>query len=422
MNAILFPLVALFSGLSIILIGNGLLGTLLGVQAVSLEFPLEVTGIVMSSYFAGFILGSLYGVHLIERAGHIRTFAALGSIASAASLVYLLFESPLAWAILRAITGFCFAGLYMVSESWLNERSDNANRGRVLSIYMMVNLASLGAGQLLLLLPHPGGFELFCIASILIALGLVPVTLTSSSAPTPQRAKPMAVLSLYRTSPLSMAGCLVSGLALGAFWSMAPVFCRMLGFSNGETAIFMLVTVLGGLALLWPLGSLSDRLDRRSVIPLLCGTSGIASLSIALFAGDSVLVLFGLAFVFGGFVFPVYSVSVAHANDFLDADNLVSASSTLLLVYGAGAILGPVIAGLAMGWLDAGGLYLWISGVMGAIVLFAFYRMKVRPSVPVEEQKAVVLMPRTTHVAYELDPRTDSADSAPETPSAASVP
>ncbi len=405
MNTVLFPLVALFSGIGILLVGNGLLGTLLGVRAVSLGFSLEITGVVMAAYFAGFIAGSLRCVYLIERTGHIRTFAAMASVSSAATLAFLLVESPVAWAILRAILGFCFAGLYMVTESWLNDRSDNTNRGRVLSIYMMVSLASLAAGQPLLLLPSPGGFETFCVASILVSLGLVPVALTSSPAPAPPRAHPMGLLSLYRISPLGVAGCFASGLALGAFWSMAPVFTRTLGLSERDTAIFMVVTILGGLFLLWPIGRLSDRMDRRRVLTLACTISAAASLAMVLTGGGSVLALFGLAIVFGGFTFPIYSIAVAHTNDFLESDNFVSASSSLLLVYGSGAVLGPLIAGVMMGWMGAFGLYAMLAGVMTVAVFFALSSMLLRAPLPVQEQEAVVLLPRTTHVAYELDPR-----------------
>ena len=410
MNAILFPLVALFSGLGILLVGNGLLGTLLGVRAVSLGFSLEVTGIIMSAYFAGFIVGSLRCVYLIERAGHIRTFAALASVSSAVTLAFILVESPVAWAILRAILGFCFAGLYMVTESWLNERSDNTNRGRVLSIYMMVSLSSLALGQPLLLLPNPGQFEIFCVASVLISLGLVPVTLTMSPAPAPPRAQPMALSSLYRVSPLGVAGCFASGLALGSFWSMAPVFCRTLGLSEGATVIFMVVTVLGGLFLLWPIGRLSDRLDRRRVLTMACAASAAASLAMVLTGGGSILALFALAIAFGGFTFPIYSIAVAHTNDYTNPDDLVSASSALLLVYGVGAFLGPLIAGLMMGWMGAVGLYALMAGAMAATVLFALYRMLARPPLPAEEQEPMVLVPRTTHVAYELDPRAETAE------------
>jgi MFS family permease len=411
MNATLFPLVALFSGIGILLVGNGLLGTLLGVRAVSLGFSVEVTGVVMSAYFAGFIVGSLRCVYLIERAGHIRTFAAMASISSAVTLAFLLVESPVAWAILRAILGFCFAGLYMVAESWLNDRSDNTNRGRVLSIYMMVSLASLAAGQPLLLFPNPGGFEIFCIASVLISLGLVPISLTSSPAPAPQRAKPMGLSSLYQVSPLGVVGCFASGLALGAFWSMAPVFCRMLGLSDGDTAIFMGVTILGGLLSLWPFGRFSDRLDRRWVLTLACTASAAASLAMVLTGGGSVPALFGLAIVFGGSTFPIYSIAVAHTNDFLESENFVSASSSLLLVYGSGAILSPLFAGLIMGSMGPIGLYALLAGVMIATVFFALYRMLMRTSLPVQDQEAVVLVPRTTHVAYELDPRADLRES-----------
>jgi MFS family permease len=411
MNAILLPLVALFGGFGILLAGNGLLGTLLGVRAVSLGFSLEVTGVVMSAYFVGFIVGSLRCVRLIERAGHIRTFAAMASISSAVTLAFLLVDSPVAWAILRAILGFCFAGLYMVTESWLNDRSDNTNRGRMLSIYMMVSLASLAVGQPLLLIPNPGEFEIFCVASVLISLGLVPVVLTSSPAPAPPRADPMALSALYQVSPLGIAGCFASGLALGAFWSMAPVFCRTLGLSDGNTVIFMVATILGGLLLLWPLGRLSDRLDRRRVLTLACAVSAAASLAMVFTEGGSVFALFGFAIVFGGFTFPIYSIAVAHTNDFLERDSLVSASSSLLLVYGCGAISGPLIAGLMMGWMGAFGLYALLAGAMVFTVFFALYRMIMRPPLPVEKQEAVVFVPRTTHVAYELDPRAEPLES-----------
>jgi MFS family permease len=380
------------------------------VRAVSLGFSFEVTGIIMSAYFAGFIVGSLRCVYLIERAGHIRTFAALASVSSAATLAFILVESPVAWAILRAILGFCLAGLYMVTESWLNERSDNTNRGRVLSIYMMVSLSSLALGQPLLLLPNPGHFEIFCVASVLISLGLVPVTLTISPAPAPPRAQPMALSSLYRVSPLGVAGCFASGLALGSFWSMAPVFCRTLGLSEGATVIFMVATILGGLFLLWPIGRLSDRLDRRRVIAMACAASAAASLAMVLTGGESMLALFGLAIAFGGFTFPIYSIAVAHTNDYMEPDDLVSASSALLLVYGVGAFLGPLVAGLIMGWVGAVGLYALLAGVMTVTVLFALYRILARAPLPIEEQEPVVLIPRTTHVAYELDPRAEPAE------------
>ena len=221
----------------------------------------------------------------------------------------------------------------------------------------------------------------------------------------------MALSALYQVSPLGIAGCFASGLALGAFWSMAPVFCRTLGLSDGNTVIFMVATILGGLLLLWPLGRLSDRLDRRRVLTLACAVSAAASLAMVFTGGGSVFALFGFAIVFGGFTFPIYSIAVAHTNDFLERDSLVSASSSLLLVYGCGAISGPLIAGLMMGWMGAFGLYALLAGAMVSTVFFALYRMIMRPPLPVEKQEAVVFVPRTTHVAYELDPRAEPLES-----------
>ena len=405
MQTILLSLAALFGGISILLVGNGLLGTLLGIRSVSLGFSPEITGVVMAAYFAGFIAGSLHCVHMIERAGHIRTFSALAAISSAAALAHVLFDSPAAWAILRMIIGFCFAGLYMTIESWLNNNADNANRGRVLSIYMMVNLASLAAGQFFLLLPDPNGFLLFCVASMLISLGLVPIALTTSSAPPPQPAHPVKLALLYQTSPLGLAGCFASGLALGTFWSMAPVFCRTLGLAAASTAIFMVATILGGLLLLWPIGHLSDRLDRRHIITFLSAASAISSLAIVTIGGSAPIMLFACAAIWGSVTFPIYSLSVAHTNDFLKADDFLAVSSGLLLVYGSGAISGPLIAGLAMGYLGPAGLHVTLSVVMAAVVLFALYRMTMRRSPTAEGRAPVVFVPRTTHVVQELDPR-----------------
>lgn len=413
MKTLLLPFLALFGGLGLLMLGNALLGTLLGIRAVALGFSIEIIGVVMAAYYAGFITGALVCVHLIERVGHIRTFAALCAIASAATLFHILLDVPLAWGILRAINGFCFAGLYMITESWLNDRSENTNRGRILSIYMIVILVSSGAGQLFLLAPNPGGFELFAIAAIMIALGLVPVALTTSQAPAPKRADPMAVALLFKTSPLGITGSFASGLALGSFWSMAPVFARMLEFSKASTAIFMLLTIFGGLALMWPIGWLSDRMDRRHAITLLCAAGASTSLALVLISAEFSPALMGLVTLFGGFTFPLYSISVAHANDFLEPEERISASSGLLLVYGAGAIIGPIMAGLIMGWMGASGLYAMNAGVMGLIVLHAVYRVQMRATIPVEEQEAVVFIPRTTHVAYEIDPRIIHSDDRP---------
>lgn len=405
MHAILFSLVALFCGISFLLVGNGLLGTLLGVRSVNLGFSLEITGMVMAAYFAGFVAGSLRSVDLIERVGHIRTFAALAAVASASALTHVLIGDPVAWAILRFVMGFCFAGLYMVMESWLNGMADNASRGRILSVYMTLNLGSLAAGQLFLLMPDPGGFALFCVASMFISLALVPVTLSRTTAPTPPRAQPLSLRALFGISPLGMAGSFASGLALGPFWNMAPVFCSTLGLSETLTAFFMVSTIAGGVLLMWPVGRMSDTMDRRRVITLLCAGSAAASLMIILTGGTSPLALFGLAMLWGGFSFPIYSISVAHTNDFLTSDDLLSASSGLLLVYGAGAILGPLLSGLAMGYLGSSGLYIWVAGVMGVMVAFSIYRTRVREAPPAEARVATVFVPRTTHVAYELDPR-----------------
>lgn len=408
MQAIVLPLAALFGGLGILLIGNGLLATVLSVRSIFEGYSVETTGLIMAGYFVGFIIGSFQCIRLIERAGHIRTFAALASLASAASLAFPLLVHPVAWGVLRGVLGFCFAGLYMVIESWLNERATNTDRGRVLSVYQIVSLSALAAGQFLLTAADPKGYTLFCLSSILVSLGLVPVALTRAIAPTPHRVAAMSPLRLFRVSPLGLAGCLAAGLALGAFWSLGPVFGQKQGWDESRIAFFMAVTITGGMVLQWPIGWLSDRLDRRQVILGVCAVAAAVSLALSwanIF--DRILIL-PLACLFGGFSFPIYSLSVAHTNDHLSSGNLVEASSGLLMAYGIGAIAGPVLGGLSMGQAGPMGLFAFIACIMALNALFALYRMTRRAPLPLDQQEPAVVVPRTTPVAYELHPRAES--------------
>lgn len=401
----------LLGGVAVLLLGGGLQGTLLGVRAGLELFPVQATGLIMSAYYAGYLAGFFVSPDMVHRVGHIRSFAVFASIASAVALLHALYVEPLAWGLLRFMSGMCFAGLFMVVESWLNATATNETRGAVLSVYMIVQLTALAGGQLLLNLSDPTGFPLFVITSVLMSLGLVPVALSSTTGPVLTAPTTLALAELYRISPLGVVGCFGSGLALGAFWGMGPLFAFSAGLSTSGVAWFMSLGILGGIVLLWPIGRLSDRHDRRLIITAVAFAIVATSLAVAVTAGRWLgLTLAAIAF-FGGCAFPLYSLSVAHLNDSLEAEEMVAASSSLLLVYGVGAILGPYLGSVFMSLVVPEGLFLFVAGAGALVALFALYRMSQRAPVPVEERAGFVALPRTSPVVLELDPRAE----APET-------
>jgi len=400
----LAPVIALFFGIAILLVGNGLQGTLIAVRGTLEDLTTNELGVIQSGYFLGFVAGSLFSSRMIERAGHIRTFAALASIASAAALAHLLTINTPAWFLFRAVTGFCFAGLYMVIESWLNATTDNEVRGEVFSVYMAVNLLALSLGQLLLTTADPGGFVLFCFVSIIISLALVPVAMTRSIAPAITRVEPASLRKLYEVSPLGVFGCAVYGLAMSAFWAMAPVFLQKIDLGAEYIGYIMSATILGGFLVQWPVGWVSDRVDRRAVIIVMAVLAAMVALALPFFAGVWTRLLI-LSLLFGASSFPIYSLTVAHVNDYIDRGEMVAVSGSLLLVYGAGSIAGPIVSGLLMGWVGPAGLYYYIALMFAGIGVFAVFRMARRGPGPEETHETFAPAPATTPQILGLDPR-----------------
>jgi len=379
------PITALLLSVALLLMGNGLQGTLLPVRANLEAFSATDIGILGSAYFLGFAAGCFYGPRLVRRAGHIRAFAALVAIASCVVLVHSLFLNAYLWWLLRAMTGFCFAVLYMIIESWLNEKSTNDTRGFVFSLYTIINLTVITIGQLMLGLDRPENFQLFILASILVSLAAVPVAMTKAEAPAPLRSVKIRLGHLYRLSPGGVVGCLAVGLANGSFWALAPVFAQNKGADSWGVAIFMSVAVIAGALGQWPLGRLSDKMDRRRVIiGAACG-SAVAGMIFVLWAppwGDGLL---ALAFLFGLFAFPLYGLSVAHMNDYVEPDGYVEAASGLLLVFALGAVVGPIVASTLTRFFGADALFGMTAAVQLCLAGFAFYRMQMRAPAPEEE-------------------------------------
>jgi len=405
-----YRLTALFIAIVIVNLGIGLLGTLLAVRASIEGFPDSVTGLIMALYYVGLVLGAFYAGGMVSRVGHIRTFAGLASLVSAATLACALVVDPIAWGALRILSGFCMAGIFMVCESWLNEQATSETRGRYLAIYMTLNLASLAASQFMLTTADPAGFHLFSIAAILLSLALVPVVLARIQAPDLPRARRMPMGRLYRTSPLGTMTCFVAGMTIGSFWGIGPIFARRMELDDTGIASFMAAVILGGLALQWPVGWISDRVDRRKVIGGVCILAAAVCIAMGLLPEGSGYFL-ALAVLLGGTLYPIYSLGVSHVNDFVARGEFVPVSSGLLFLYGCGAALGPILGGAAMDGVGPRGFPFYLAAVLIALVLIALYRMTRRAAPPPEQRESSVALPRTTPLILELDPRSSTPDS-----------
>jgi len=386
MRSVIAPISALLLSNALLLMGNGLQGILLPVRGGIEHFsPLDL-GILGGVYFFGFGAGCLHGPRLIGAVGHIRVFAAMVAIVSANALVHPLAVAPVPWWLLRGITGYCFAVLFMVIESWLNERSTSETRGTVFSLYTIINLTVITLGQLMLPLGNPSDLPLFSVVSILISLAAVPVTLSRAAAPAPVQVVRIRPLHIYSVSPVGFVGCFTVGLVNGAFWSLAPVFAHQTGANTTGVAIFMSSTVIAGAFGQWPLGRLSDRIDRRKVIFGACVMAAAAGVGLSVFQDHGAKFTYPFAWGYGFFSFALYAISVAHTNDFVDPHDYVETSSSLLLLYAIGAVIGPPAAAAGMDLVGPSGLFLFAAIGLAGLAFFALWRMTRREAPPEEDR------------------------------------
>ncbi|MBD3670802.1 MAG: MFS transporter [Gammaproteobacteria bacterium] len=382
------------------------MGTLLGVRAGLEGFSATVIGLVMSAFSLGYIVGAYYCPRLIRDIGHIRSFAVLAAVASAAMILHGLLVHPVIWWILRIITGICIVGLYMVVESWLNSLiHSHANRGRIFSLYMMVTLGALGLGQFLLMLYGPMEMASFAIAALLFSLALVPIAVTRLPQPAEITVPELQLKKMFSISPLGSMGSFVMGIASGSFWGLGALYAHNLGFDEAGIALFVSLVVFGGMILQLPIGHWSDHRDRRKMLMLVSLLGAITALAIYLLAPHSHVALLVAATLFGGFTFSLYSLSVAHTNDHIGHEDVMEATRSMLLLNGVGAALGAIVGGLVMQWAGNEALMLYLAASLASLTLFALYRMRVGRPMDVDQQEAFVVVTRTGPDAVQMDPR-----------------
>jgi len=395
------PLIPLLIAAGILLGGNGIQGTLIALRGSQEGFSASVIGFMGTAYFAGFLLGCLAITRMLNAVGHIRAFSTLAAIAAAGTLFLVLVVDPVMWSVVRFTSGFCFAGLFTVMESWLNSGVSNRDRAQVLAIYRIVDLGSVTGTQFLI--PALGtGSEIFMVMAIMITLSLVPVSLGDRSNPTAPENVKLDLGRVWRISPLGCIGCVAVGVTNSAFRTLSPVYAEEIGLSVTDTVTFVSLSIIGGALIQYPLGYLSDRWDRRKVLLLTTSCAMVSAAAIAWFAGSSQLLNFGFVFIFGSFAMPLYSLSAAHANDRADKSEYVFVNAALMLFYSFGAIGGPFAASTVMEVLGPSWLFVFMASVYLIFVMIIIYRMQVRSSVPASRRGRFIALLRTSTVFARL--------------------
>ena len=398
----------LFFGLLLIMAGNGLQVVLLGTEATEAGFSNVTTGFVMAGYFLGIFCGSLLVPKLLDNVGHVRVFGAMAAMASAAVLVVAVLVNPVVWATMRIVTGFCFAGMYIVCESWLNDKSTNETRGQMLSLYMIISMGGIGIGQMMISTGTEDSMGLFVLASVLVSIAVVPVLLSSTGAPNFEEPERMSVRRLLQVSPLAVVGLGLNGVAVSMMFGMGAVYGLSIGLDNSEVGYFMTAPVVGALCLQYPVGRLSDRFDRRMVILGVALMGGIAAALATLFGKAEFALLLVCMLIYGGSLFPLYSLCIAHANDFLTPRQMVAAASGLVMVNGGGAVLGSPLAALSIEYLGIGSFFVMVTVLQALIAGFALFRMSQRAAVPNEAQGPFVAIPESSSaLAATLNPEAE---------------
>jgi len=401
---------ALFFGFALISLGHGLQGTLIGVRSVIEEFTFISAGLIIAGYYIGYLSGALTIPIFLQRVGHIRVFAALASLASIAILLHSVFLHPYSWFFIRIITGISLSGIYVIMESWLNNKATNETRGKLLSIYMIVTFVFVGLGQFLLNLSDPAKVDLFILVSILLSFSLLPILLSNTEQPTISDTKYFTLKEFYILSPLGFVSALMIGLAHSALFGFGAVYVSSKGFTLFEISVFMVsISSFGALAQ-WPIGYVSDKIDRRIILIAITFIAAGLSIFIVISSYLSFILFIILSGIFSAMSLPMFSVAVAHVNDFLESNEIISASSTFNILIGIGSILGPILVSSSMTLVGPNGFFIYLFLVHGTLGLFGLYRMARRVK-PRDLESQYIPLPRNISAAgMEMNPVIDSAE------------
>ena len=401
---------ALFFGFALISLGHGLQGTLIGVRSVIEEFTFISAGLIIAGYYIGYLSGALTIPIFLQRVGHIRVFAALASLASIAILLHSVFLHPYSWFFIRIITGISLSGIYVIMESWLNNKATNETRGKLLSIYMIVTFVFVGLGQFLLNLSDPAKVDLFILVSILLSFSLLPILLSNTEQPTISDTKYFTLKEFYILSPLGFVSALMIGLAHSALFGFGAVYVSSKGFTLFEISVFMVsISSFGALAQ-WPIGYISDKIDRRIILIAITFIAAGLSIFIVISSYLSFILFIILSGIFSAMSLPMFSVAVAHVNDFLESNEIISASSTFNILIGIGSILGPILVSSSMTLVGPNGFFIYLFLVHGTLGLFGLYRMTRRVK-PRDLESQYIPLPRNISAAgMEMNPVIDSAE------------
>jgi len=390
------PLIPLLVAAGILLGGNGLQGTFIALRGAQEGFSATTIGFMGTAYFCGFLIGCLAIVRIMRAVGHVRAFSALAALASAGTLMLALAIDPIVWSVLRFLTGFCFAGLFTVMEAWLNSGVANRDRAQVLGVYRIIDLGSVTGAQFLIPVIGVDGFAIFAVMSIMVTLSLVPVSLGDRTNPKPPDDVKLDLRRAWAISPLAAIGCIAVGLTNSAFRTMSPVYAEQIGFSVADVATFISVSIVGGAVIQYPLGYLSDRIDRRVTLLVTTALALAAVLALAFLAGADPLSNFVAVFIFGSFAMPLYSLSAAHANDYAAENEFVLLNAGLMLFYSIGAVVGPYAASYVMAYFGPHSLFLFSAAVYVGLIGVIIHRMSVRPPVPRAQRARFAPLLRTS--------------------------
>jgi len=376
---------AILLGIGFMMLANGLQGTLLGLRATLEGFSTFTTGIMMSGYFIGIFIGSFLAPVLVKRVGHIRVFSALASLASISILFHGVYIDPVVWMLMRVVTGICFAGFYVVAESWLNDRASNKTRGKILSIYMVMITLGMGSGQFLLNLAQPGEIDLFILTSVIISFGLIPILLTAKPAPVFEASTTISLIELYKASPLAVIGNGLTGMAQGTIFGLGAIYASAVLGDIKSISWFMACFLIGSLVTQWPVGYLSDRISRRLVM-MAMSVIAIICCIVAVFIAKDGIAFYLVIVILGGAAMPMYSICIAYANDRLEPHQIVGASGSLVMVAGIGLSTGPIIVAFFMDFYGMA-FYFWgIAAAFAMILVFTLIRITTRAGIKVEDQ------------------------------------